>query len=301
MRSLKKLPYVLFGLGLLTATLYATAGSEDKATNTKVAFNAPEQSATRLPAADITKDSGTFFFSAPPGGTYDEEAAKYQPIADHLSRVTGKRFVYRYTDNWLTYSKNMASGTYDLVFDGAALNGWRIDRINHTPLVKLSDDLVFVVVARSDSRVAQLKQLAGHRVCAMPLPDVGSLAILSQFDNPARQPVIVDVKDSKDAYKGLQQGKCAGSVVSLKELDTMDRTSVKVVYQHRALPNQAFSAGPRLSPELKEKVRDALLSGPGKTATAALRTAHGGGNLTAAAPGEYVGLGKMLKDSLYYY
>lgn len=302
MQSLRKLPHLLIGLSLLGAALYATAGSSDKPTNTKVAF--ASTSAVRAPIARVPateRDADTYVFSATPGGTYEQEVAKYQPIAEHLSTVTGKRFVYQYSDNWLSYSKNMASGAYDVVFDGPAFNGWRVENINHTPLAKLPDDIVYVVVTRPETNIAQLKQLAGHRVCAVAPPDVGALAVLSQFDNPLRQPVISEARTWQEARKNMAAGKCTAAIMPQKSIETLDRNSLKVVYQHRALPNQAFSAGPRLSNELKAKVRDALLSATGKRATAALRSAHGGADLIPASPGEYAGLGKLLKDSLYYY
>jgi ABC-type phosphate/phosphonate transport system substrate-binding protein len=298
MLHLKKIPFVVFGLVLLGVALYAAAGSTDKAGPVKVGFT-PSNVTSQAPNA--SGDAGTYVFGTPPGGGYEEEAAKYQPIAEHLSRVTGKRFVYRYAADWLTYSKNMASGAYDVVFDGPAFNGWRIERISHAPLVKLPNDIVYVVVARSDARIAELKDLAGHRVCAVAPPDVGALALMSQFGNPARQPVIADSKTWQDAYKGLTDGKCSASLMSRNNLETIDQRAVKIVYQHRPLPNYAFSAGSRLSPEMKERVRDALLSSPGKTATAKLRAAFGGSDFVPASPAEYAGLGKLLKDSLYYY
>jgi ABC-type phosphate/phosphonate transport system substrate-binding protein len=304
MRRLTKLPLFVFGLGLLGAALYAAAGGGDKAAPTRVAFNPsnpPAQAPLATTAAPGVNDTGTYVFGTPPGGGYEEELAKYQPIAEHLSRVTGKRFVYRYAADWLSYSKNMASGAYDVVFDGPAFNGWRIDRMSHTPLVKLPDDVVFVVVTRADGRIGQLKQLAGHRVCAIAPPDVGALALLSRFDNPARQPVIAEARSWQEAHKGLIEGRCAASVMSQKNLEAIGLGAMKVIYQHRPLPNYAFSAGPRLTPEMKDKVRDALLSASGKIATAKLRASYGGGDFIAATPAEYAGLAKLLKDSLYYH
>jgi ABC-type phosphate/phosphonate transport system substrate-binding protein len=305
MRSLKTLsPITVFTLGLLGAALWATGANGDKAVGDRVAYNAGSRTVPiPLGTGASAKDSGTYFFSAPPGTGHEADLAKYEPIAEHLSRVTGKRFVYQHADNWLSYSKNMASGAYDLVFDGPALNSWRMERISHAPLLKLADDMVFVVVTRNDNdRIGQLKQLAGHRVCAVPAPDAGALALLSQFDNPARQPTIAEAKDWQDAYQGLMAGKCSGSVIPRKTLDALNAADkVKVLYQHRALPNHAFSAGPRLSPDLKDKVRTALLTGSGKDATAKLRAAYGGGDFVPATPAEYAGLGKLLKNSLYYY
>lgn len=302
MPGFKNLSLSLLGLGLLGTALYAGTASGEKAKNTKVAFNPPARLQVPNPTAPIAaKDAGTFVFSAPPGATYEEELSKYQPIAVYLSRITGKRFVYQYSDNWLSYSKNMAGGMYDVVFDGPAGNGWRLERMDHAPLVKLPNEIIYSVITRADAPAIQLKQLAGRRVCAVAAPDVGALALMSQFDNPARQPVIAEAKDWQDAYKSLQEGRCVGSVVPQSTLGMIDRRTVKVIYQHKPLPNLAFSAGPRLSQELKNRVKEALLTAPGKEATAKLRADHGGADFVPATPAEYVGLGKLLKDSLYYY
>ncbi len=293
MISLRKILLFVLGLGLLGAALYAAAGGVDKAAGGQLA------SAPGIPATAIN-DAGNFIFGAPPGDGFEEEVAKYEPIAEHLSRVTGKRFVYRYSADWLSYSKNMAGGVYDVVFDGPAFTGWRIDRMSHTPLVKLPDDVVFVVITRADGGIGQLKHLAGHRVCTVAPPDVGALALLSQFNNPARQPMIVEAKSWQEAHKGLMDGKCTASIMSQRNLETIESETVKVVYRYRPLPNYAFSAGPRIAPEMKGKIRDALLSVSGKTATAKLRASHGAGDFVPATPAEYAGLGRLLKDSLYY-
>jgi len=88
-------------------------------------------------------DTGnTLVLSAPPRGTLAEETQSYQPIADFLSKVTGKKVVYEHSDNWLTYTSKMTKGKYDIVFDGPHFNGWRMERLQHTPLVKLPEDFV---------------------------------------------------------------------------------------------------------------------------------------------------------------
>lgn len=297
MRFLESLPAALLGICLLGASGYANA-TDNAPRGTKVAHIT---AAAAAPSAAV-REPVEFVFGTAPGASYAEAAAMYQPIADFLTRVTGKRFVYRYADNWLTYSKEMTSGEYDVIFDSAALNSWRIERINHTPLLRLPDDQVFVVVTRADNhKVNNTKQLAGQPVCAPPPPDVAALTLLSQFDNPARQPVILGIDGWNGAYDGLMQRKCAGAVTSLKNLETIDRSVVKVLYQHRALPNQALSAGPRVSQALKTQIRQALLTPQGQAASAKLRAVYGGGALVPANGQEYSGLGSLLKNSLYYY
>jgi ABC-type phosphate/phosphonate transport system substrate-binding protein len=159
-----------------------------------------------------------------------------------------------------------------------------------------------MVVGRPDnSRIRELKHLAGHGVCAPPPPDVATLTLLSQFTNPARQPAIVEANSWDAMYKNLRDGKCAGAIVTSQHLDRIDRNLVKVLYRHSAMPNHALSAGPRITPELRNAIRQSLLTPQGKLATAKLRAAHNAEELVPARGEDYAGLGKLLKNSLYYY
>ena len=293
------------GLALLGAALYAPADSADKAKGTKVALVPSERSSPGALAnrpAPARTNNGEYVFGAPPGGSFAEQAAMYEPIAEFLTRVSGKRFVFRYSDNWLSYSRDMTSEAYDLVFDAAALNSWRIERINHAPLLRLSGETVYLVVGRADnSKIRELKQLAGHGVCAPLPPDVATLALLSQFNNPARQPVIVETTNWDAMYKNLSSGKCSGAMITRQHLDRIDRNLVKVLHRHNAMPNHALSAGPRISPELQAVIRQTLVTPQGKLATAKLRAAHNAEELVPARGEDYAGLGKLLKNSPYYY
>lgn len=243
-------------------------------------------------------------FSAPPRGSYPEETAIYEPIVQLLTKVIGKKVDYKYSDNWLSYSKEMTEGEYDIVFDGPAFNGWRIEKLSHTPLVRLPEDFIFVVVTKAgNDRIKQVKDLAGRKICAHAPPNLGTLTLLSQFDNPARQPVIIETKGWDTAYKALIAGKCVATVLPIKNLTKNDAGAqrlTKTVYQHKAMPNQAFSVGPRIAPDLHAKIAQALLSEEGKQATAKLRAAYASKDFVPANRQEYADLGELLNSSLYY-
>jgi ABC-type phosphate/phosphonate transport system substrate-binding protein len=292
---------------LVTALPQATGAAE-----TKAAFAPPASTTRSGPIAPNERyyleggsESSPLVFSAPPRGSYAEEVAAYQPIAELLSEVIGKKIVYQYSDNWLSYSKDMTMGRYDIVFDGPAFNGWRAERLSHVPLVKLPEDFVFVVVTRADDKsLNDVKDLAGRMVCAHAPPNLGTLTMLSRFDNPSRQPRIVETKGWDNSYKAMLEGKCVATVVPIKNLQKLDKgpqRASKTLYTHRAMPNQALSVGPRVSPELRARIAQALLSEKGKLATAKLRAAYAGKDFVPATREEYAGLGDLLKDSLYYY
>jgi ABC-type phosphate/phosphonate transport system substrate-binding protein len=251
----------------------------------------------------LSAPSEELVFGAPPRGTLAEETAVYQPVVDFLSQVIGKKVAYQYTGNWLSYSKSMTEGGFDIVFDGPAFNGWRMDHLNHTPLVKLPELFVFVIVTRADdSRYKTVKDLAGRRICAHAPPNLGTLTLLSQFDNPMRQPLIVETKGWDNNYKALISGQCVATVLPLENLHKMDDTKrlTRILYTNKALPNQAFSVGPRVPASLHARIAQALLSDEGKQATAALRAAYAGKNFVYADRSDYAGLGGLLKSSLYY-
>lgn len=294
---------ILLGLGLLVSQ---SANSADTRQQRKVAYAPPAATAPTMPGTRLGQDpTGTdaLVFSAPPRGSRAEENAAYQPIAELLSRTLNREVVYRHADNWLTYSKDMTQGRYDLVFDGPAFNGWRQERLNHVPLVKLPEPFVFVVITRADNReIRDIADLAGQRICAHAPPNLGTLTLLSRFPHAARQPAIRTTKGWDKAFKRMMNGDCVATVVPIKNLEKNDREGklARIVYRHAALPNQALSAGPRITAAMRDRIQQAMLSGEGRKATATLRATYAGKNFVPASAKEYAGLGSYLRDELYY-
>jgi ABC-type phosphate/phosphonate transport system substrate-binding protein len=263
------------------------------------------QAAMHPSNAEAVKIGNTWVLSAPPRGALAEETQNYQPIADLLTRVTGKKVVYEHSDNWLSYTKNMTVGKYDFMYDGPHFNGWRMEKLNHTPLIRFPGDRQFVVITKADNiAIKEVKQLAGRRICAHAPPNLGTLIMLNQFDNPARQPLIVEVKGWEASYMGLIEGKCVATVIPLKfkeKLDNKDKNLTQILYKSKAIPEEALSAGPRIPPEIQDKIKQALLSEEGKAATAKLRSAYAGKDFVSATREEYAGLGMYLKDTYSFY
>jgi len=252
---------------------------------------------------DAAIAGSSLIFSAPPRGALAKETENYQPVADFLTRVTGRKVIYQHSKDWLSYARDMTQGKFDLVFDGPHFNGWRMENLNHTPLVKLPEDFIFVVIVKAENKSIQnIKQLAGRRICAHAPPNLGTLTLLNQFDNPVRQPLISTVKGWDKSYNSLVAGQCVATVVPIKNMEKMDKGKnlTRVVYKSPAMPNQAISAGPRIPQATQEKIRQALLSEEGKAATAKLRAVYAGKDFVPATRAEYVGQSVYIKDSLYY-
>ena len=237
--------------------------------------------------------------SSAPRDSKEKEEAIFKPIAELLTRVSGEKVSFQYGDNFLVYQSEMRKGTYDISFDGPAFVGWRMAKLGHTPLIKFPGNLVFVVIAKKDdTRVKELKDLAGRTLCAFPPPNLATLTILYEFENPSRQPLLREIDSFQNAYKNMMDGKCVGGVMQAKLYQEMDKDAkaARVLFTSKPLPNQAFTTGPRIAPEIREKMLAVLLSPEGTAATQPLRDAYKVPVILEAKADEYKDLGRLLRD-----
>lgn len=280
----------------VVADLIATADAALPQWTTKTAYQPQPTPAIAIPAQAARVASGDLVLGATPD---EGDAAGAAELAAYLSAALGRRVIYAPANNWLTYSKDMTQGRYDLVLDGAHLTGWRAERLQHTPLVRAADAAVFVLAVHANDKTRDLAGLRGRPVCAQAEPNLGTLAVMTQFPNPARQPHIVSTADADESYRGLMAGKCAAAILPA-HVAQMHKDLGAVLYRTRSFPGTALSAGPRVNPMLQTKITAALASADGAQATQRLRQSLGVSAWTPARGEEYAGLGGLLKDSLYY-
>lgn len=249
-------------------------------------------------------EPGTYVFAVPPRESIQAAAEIYTPVAEYLSKVTGKKVVFHQAASWINYQTEMRHGDYDLVFDGPHFNAWRTANLQHNILVKAPGDHNFVVVVRKDSdKIRDLKQLAGRAVCGMSPPNLGTLTVLNEFDNPMRQPVIQSTLGWNNIYAAMEAGQCTAAILPARNLAKYDPqgTASRVLYKAKSYPNQALSAGPRVSPEDQAKIIRALTSPESQGATAKLRDAYAlNGDFLPANRAEYAGVASILKDTWGY-
>ncbi|HET9122151.1 MAG TPA: PhnD/SsuA/transferrin family substrate-binding protein [Acidiferrobacteraceae bacterium] len=295
-------PFIL-SLLLMLSTYGATGAAAAGPAMTPAAYQPALSPIPATPPLATGHDANEYVFSAPPRGSLKQESAMYDPIANYLSRATGKKIVFRYASNWLIYSQNMTRGDYDLAFDGPHFNGWREQHLGAVPLVKIPDPFVFVAVTlTSNPAIRKLSDLVGRPVCAHAPPNLGTLLLLHQFKNPMAQPYLVDIHGWKNAYQGMVKGRCVATILPLKNLQKFEhgQAVARILYQAPTLPNQALSAGPRVSRAMRRAIRTALLMPEGQKITQPLRHAFASGKFVAATRAEYAGLGHLLNHSLYY-
>ncbi len=252
----------------------------------------------------ITDQQDALVLSAPPGESPELGMKIYKPVAEYLSQIIGRKIVYKHPGTWGVYHAEMQKGNYDLVFDGPHYNSYRTEKLGHNILVKISESHEFVFFVRNEPNgYTNLPQMAGHTFCTQAQPNLGTLVLLDQFDNPTRQPALISTDGWKNIYKGVMSGRCDAGVLPIADLKLFDHDKkTRVIYIARALPSQAFSAGPRLPPAEQARIAQALISPTATAPTEQLRAAFNIGKGFALANNqEYHGLSVYLKNELGYY
>jgi ABC-type phosphate/phosphonate transport system substrate-binding protein len=271
----------------------------------KVVFtpSAPAPARKALPQS-IVEEQEALVFTAPPRETAQAGEEMYQPVADYLSQVIGKKVRYKHPGTWGVYRTEMLKGSYDIIFDGPHFNSYRMEKLSHNILVKIPERHEFTVIVRKDKASFQnIQQMAGRTFCTHAPPNLGTLVLLSQFDNPSRQPVIINTNGWDQIYEGVVSGRCVGGVLPALNLKKYDKAGLThIVFKTPAMPNQAFSAGPRVSLEDQAKIAQALSSPDAAAPTEKLRAAYKVGDSFALANNrEYLGLAEYLRNEWGYY
>ena len=259
---------------------------------------APNAAPTIQAAAPLNEN--TIVLGAPPRDSAEEGNKRFGPIAAFLSQVIGRKVVYKHPITWGGYQADMQNGAYDLLFDGPHFVSWRIENLRHNALVKLPGEPLYVVgFVRSDNtRVRNIQQLVGQSVCAHAPPNLGTLTLLRAFDNPSRQPMVVTTEGFGKIYTGVLEGKCVAGIVPKKNLLMKDKVakSTRVIFEHSPFPEQALTAGPRLSIDEQAEIAVALMSSAVQAAFPDFREAYAlNGSFVRARNSEYAGFGSYLK------
>lgn len=288
---------LLHGLAVVTLTLPVTPLIAVSA-ETQVATYVPAP-ATSSPAASSMRGNA-LVLSAPPRDSAEQGEQIFAPIAEFLSNILGRPVVYRYSATWGGYQADMQRGAYDLVFDGPHFVSWRIQHAGHNALVKLPGDFVYTAVVRRDNtRAKPLKEMSGHTVCAHAPPNLGTLVLLNAFDNPLRQPVIVAHDGYQEIYDGLMKGSCEIAMLPLPYLEKLEHGDprTRIIFRTAAMPQQALTAGPRVTAVEQQKITTALLATNAAPALVNFRKVYGvGSKLIPATNSEYANLAVYLRD-----
>jgi len=232
----------------------------------------------------------------------DATREAFQPLADFITQVTGRKCVLQTRPNFLSYWSDTYKGSYSLVFDAAHFTDYRIKKLGFQVLAKIPDGVSFSLVANSSSAIIDPSELIGKTVATLGPPSIGAARLAEFYPNPTRQPIVVEVESSEKGFEMLQKGEVVAAMLPtpLVAQEMSSGATIDVVAQTKQIPHIAVSASPQLDETTRNKIRNALLNADKTPAGQAMLKAINFPRFVAATPDIYAGQSEILSNTYGY-
>jgi phosphonate transport system substrate-binding protein len=189
----------------------------------------------------------------------DETRKAFTPLADYLSKETGATIKLVTAVNFLAYWETMKkNNTYDLIVDAAHFTDYRAERMGYSVLAKIPDVVSYTIVTSQDADVLEARDLIGKTIATIGSPSLGAVRLEEIFPNPIRQPIIIEVNNSREALEKVQDGKAVAAIVPTPLVGQYP--NLVPVMTTEQVPHIALSASPRVPKPLQNKIRKALVN-----------------------------------------
>lgn len=215
-------------------------------------------------SANILKaEPGDLVLIIQPILTEEQTQRAYQPLADYLSKITGKRCVIRTLPNFLAYWEiaRQDSG-YHLVLDAAHFTDYRVQKMGFKVLAKIPDTVSYSLIVGAGALVIDPIELVGRTVATPGAPSIGAARLNAMFPNPVRQPIILDSGTAEEGIQMVLKNKAQAAIVPtpLVSQQMAQGGGISVVTTTEPIPHIALSASPKLEADVREKIRAAMVN-----------------------------------------
>src|SRR3989338_2564197 len=159
--------------------------------------------------ADVLKaEPGDLVFIIQPILNEEQTRKAYQPLADYLGKIAGKRVVIRTLPNFVAYWETMRLvNAYDLVLDAAHFTDYRAKKLGFKVLAKIPDTVSYSLIVGPGALVIDPIELIGKTVSTPGAPSGGAARPNAMYTNPVRQPIIVDSGTAEESIQKLLKDK----------------------------------------------------------------------------------------------
>ncbi|MDH5659828.1 MAG: PhnD/SsuA/transferrin family substrate-binding protein, partial [Gammaproteobacteria bacterium] len=194
--------------------------------------------------------------------------------------------------SFISYWAKMKKGQFDLILDAAHFTDYRIKRMNYSVLAKIPNTESFSIITNAKEHLTDYKKLVGKKLITLPSPSLSSMRLAQMFPNPARQPNISSTNSTEVAIKSVQQGTYYAALVptsmlsEIKDINTVNTTI--------STPHMAISASPKITKEIQNKIRAALIKASTTASGKAMLSAINIPSFNATDAKTYQGYEKLL-------
>ncbi len=142
------------------------------------------------------------------------------------------------------------------------------------------------------------EELIGRKVASQPSPSITALRLDELFPNPMQQPQFIKAKTHAEALDLVVKRRVAGAMVPTGMIGS--NQNMNPIYTSEQIPAPGFSVSSKVSPELRQKIRQGLLNAHKTAAGRAMLEALNVPHFETATDATYAGMEVML-EGLYGY
>ncbi|WP_237560205.1 phosphate/phosphite/phosphonate ABC transporter substrate-binding protein [Ferriphaselus sp. R-1] len=207
----------------------------------------------------------TFTFGIVPQQSASRSAEEWGPLLAELSLHTGLSFRFATAPSIPVFEQRLGRGEYDFAYMNPyhyvvfhRVSGYRALAKEQAKMLK------GIIVVRKDANVRALPDLAGQEV-AFPAPAAFAASILTQAEFERQRVKITPryVSSHESVYRAVAAGlyPAGGGIPrTLEAAPDAVRGQLRVLVQTAQYTPHAIASAPRVSPEIVERVQQALVS-----------------------------------------
>ncbi len=245
---------------------------------------------------EVTASPGELTLIVEPSYSPARLAEVFEPLANYIGNAAGRKVRLvtprNYHFFWRDVRRNEPA---DLMFSEAHFTDYRAQRYGTIPLVRTAEKLSYSILVSDLIEDPDLNSLVGRRLVTMPSPSLGFALLTKLYPNPVSQPEILSAATSwRDGVEMIFADEADAAIVPTWLKD--EYPNLIPVWQSQEFMGPAISASPDLEPELRERIREALLSIHEDPAANEVLLELRISRFDPATAAEYAGADRMLRE-----
>jgi phosphonate transport system substrate-binding protein len=191
----------------------------------------------------------------------------YSPVSQDLSKNLGQRVKFRTSSNLPRFREKLMSEYYDFAFIQPVFYPLVVDQAGYIPIVRMEEPIFSVIMVLESSPIRSIQDLKGKKIATPPVfGPVVSLAKRSLIKHGISPDTDVYFKTNKTigaCFQKIMVGQadaCVAPNFAVKTFEKSMGLKFRTIMRSEGIPNQSMVVHPRVSEQVRNQIRQILLS-----------------------------------------
>jgi phosphonate transport system substrate-binding protein len=222
---------------------------------------------------------------------------RFEPLRSYLSQQLGYKVVFDTAQDLNSFRRETESDKYDIVLTAPHFVAGALDSGFYHLQVTPSNSLSAVLITRSDSPVQTIPEFNQPVIATPPKDAIITTIGKKSFAAAGLKPAYYEAYGShSSAYHALLRHKADAAIISINVYHKAikEKKPLRIIAESNKFPGIGILTSKRLSPELEEKISEALLSLNKTPAGKKILKSISHPGYRIATPDEYMDFKKMM-------